>query len=129
MSWGVANGLTSLGHVACEQGAFERATGYYRESLRLYADLANEQSIAWTLEGVVILCAHAGAYQRAAMLCGAIMRAHDGASASERTWLPFAQASADTRAAIGSAEWEQATARDGAVSIAEAVALALETLE
>jgi non-specific serine/threonine protein kinase len=128
MSWGVANGLTSLGHVACEQGMLQRATAYYRESLRLYADLGNEQSIAWTLEGVVVLCAHAGAYQRAAMICGAITRAHGGASVGEGVWLPYAQASTDTRAALSPAEWEQATASDGAFSIADAVTTALAAL-
>lgn len=71
MTWGVANILTLLGHVARQQLAYERAKVYYRESLGLYQRLGNVTYSAWCLEGVAAVACAEGSYQHAATLCAA----------------------------------------------------------
>lgn len=128
LAWGVANGLTSLGHVVCEQGLYQRAAESYRESLTYLGAHANEESIAWTLEGVVALCVVANDFQHAAVLCGAIARLR-GAASDGRPWPPYSRAVVKARAALDPASWEGAWSEGSAYSASGAVAAALGALE
>ena len=61
MTWGIANVLTLLGHLARQQQEYGRAKERYRESLLLYRSLGNATYTAWCLEGIAAV---AGAEQR-----------------------------------------------------------------
>lgn len=130
MPWGIVNALTSLGHVACEQGDYARAAEYYRESLDLSADLPNEATVAWLLEGVVVVVAARGACERAAHLCATIARLrHEGEiRAAEHSWAPYARAVEVCRATLGPSGWQRMTTTDIESSPVVAIAYAREAL-
>ncbi len=71
MTWGIANILTLLGHVARQQQDYERAKVRYRESLALYHRLGNVTYTAWCLEGIAAVACAEGSYQHATRLCAA----------------------------------------------------------
>ena len=71
MTWGIANILTLLGHVARGQQDYERAKVRYRESLALYQRLGNATYTAWCLEGIAAVACAQGSYQPATRLCAA----------------------------------------------------------
>jgi predicted ATPase len=69
MTWGIANNLTLLGHLARQQRDYERAKVRYRESLALYRRLGNATYTAWCLEGIAAVACAQGSYQHATRLC------------------------------------------------------------
>jgi len=71
MTWGIANILTLLGHVARGQQDYKRAKVRYRESLALYHRLGNATYTAWCLEGIAAVACAEGSYQHATRLCAA----------------------------------------------------------
>jgi predicted ATPase/DNA-binding XRE family transcriptional regulator len=71
MTWGIANILTMLGHLARGQQDYERAKVRYRESLALYHRLGNATYTAWCLEGIAAVACAQGSYQHATRLCAA----------------------------------------------------------
>jgi predicted ATPase len=71
MTWGIANILTLLGHLARGQQDYERAKVRYRESLALYHRLGNATYIAWCLEGIATVACAEGSYQQVTRLCAA----------------------------------------------------------
>ncbi len=71
MTWGIANILTLLGHVARQQQDYEHAKVRYRESLALYHRLGNATYTAWCLEGIAAVACAEGRYARATRLCAA----------------------------------------------------------
>ncbi len=71
MTWGIANILTLLGHVARQQQDYERAKVRYRESLALYQRLGNVTYTAWCMEGIAAVACAEGSYQHATRLCAA----------------------------------------------------------
>jgi predicted ATPase/DNA-binding XRE family transcriptional regulator len=71
MTWGIANILTLLGHLARWQQDYEHAKVRYRESLALYHRLGNATYIAWCLEGIAAVACTEGSYQHATRLCAA----------------------------------------------------------
>src|SRR6266536_3589393 len=71
MTWGIANILTLLGHLARQQQDYERAKVRYRESLALYHRLGNATYTAWCLEGIAAVACAEGRYERATRLCAA----------------------------------------------------------
>jgi predicted ATPase/DNA-binding XRE family transcriptional regulator len=71
MTWGIANILTLLGHLARQQQDYEHAKVRYRESLALYHRLGNATYIAWCLEGIAAVACAEGSYERATRLCAA----------------------------------------------------------
>lgn len=130
LTWGIFNALTSLGHVACEQGAYDRAAAYYRESLELSDDFSNEATLAWLLEGVVVVVAARGDYEQAAHLGAAIahLRHEDEITTGEHIWAPYARAVAACRDTLGDAAWQRATTADIAASPSAAATYALDLL-
>jgi tetratricopeptide (TPR) repeat protein len=71
MTWGIANILTLLGHLARGQQDYEHAKVRYRESLALYHRLGNATYTAWCLEGIAAVACAEGRYQHATRLCAA----------------------------------------------------------
>jgi predicted ATPase/DNA-binding XRE family transcriptional regulator len=71
MTWGIANILTLLGHLARGQQDYERAKVRFRESLALYHRLGNATYTAWCLEGIAAVACAEGSYQCATRLCAA----------------------------------------------------------
>jgi tetratricopeptide (TPR) repeat protein len=71
MTWGIANILTLLGHLACQQQDYAHAKVRYRESLALYHGLGNATYIAWCLEGIAAVALAQGSYQHTIRLCAA----------------------------------------------------------
>jgi predicted ATPase/DNA-binding XRE family transcriptional regulator len=71
MTWGIANILTLLGHLARGQQDYERAKVRYRESLALYHRLGNATYTAWCLEGIAAVACAEGRNARATRLCAA----------------------------------------------------------
>jgi predicted ATPase/DNA-binding XRE family transcriptional regulator len=71
MTWGIANNLTLLGHLARGQQDYEGAKVRYRESLVLYHRLGNATYTAWCLEGIAAVACAQGSYQHATRLCAA----------------------------------------------------------
>jgi predicted ATPase/DNA-binding XRE family transcriptional regulator len=71
MTWGIANILTLLGHLARGQQDYERAKVRYRESLALYHRLGNATYTAWCLEGIAAVACAERRYQHATRLCAA----------------------------------------------------------
>jgi len=71
MTWGIANILTLLGHLARGQQDYERAKVRYRESLVLYHRLGNATYTAWCLEGIAAVACAEGRNARATRLCAA----------------------------------------------------------
>jgi predicted ATPase/DNA-binding XRE family transcriptional regulator len=71
MTWGIANILTLLGHLARQQQDYQHAKVRYRESLALYHRLGNATYIAWCLEGIAAVACAEGRYERATRLCAA----------------------------------------------------------
>ncbi len=71
MTWGIANILTLLGHLARGQQDYARAKVRYRESLALYHRLGNATYSAWCLEGIAAVACAEGHYQHATRLCAA----------------------------------------------------------
>jgi predicted ATPase/DNA-binding XRE family transcriptional regulator len=71
MTWGIANNLTLLGHLARGQQDYECAKVRYRESLALYHRLGNATYTAWCLEGIAAVACAQGSYQHATRLCAA----------------------------------------------------------
>ncbi len=71
MTWGIANILTLLGHLARQEQDYERAKRRYRESLTIYQRLGNATYTAWCLEGIAAVACAQGSYQPATRLCAA----------------------------------------------------------
>ncbi len=65
MTWGIANGLTMLGHIAREQQQYALARSRYRESLQLHRSIGNLTYIALCLEGIAALACAEGNYEQA----------------------------------------------------------------
>jgi tetratricopeptide (TPR) repeat protein len=70
-TWGIANILTLLGHLAREQQDYEQAKERYRESLAIYRRLGNATYTAWCLEGITAVACAEGNYERATRLAAA----------------------------------------------------------
>ena len=71
MTWGIANIVTLLGHLARQQQDYTRATSCYRESLALYRRLGNATYTAWCLEGIAAVASAEQRYAQATRLCAA----------------------------------------------------------
>ena len=129
-SWAVASGLVSLGHVACEQEDFERARGLYREGLALYRSMHNPTALAWCLNGVAVVLASGGRYERVARMCGAIDHLYAMADAAqEAEWPVFARACASARQSLGDDDFEVARAVGATLSLEQIIAYALASLD
>ncbi|HET9221329.1 MAG TPA: tetratricopeptide repeat protein [Roseiflexaceae bacterium] len=71
LTWGIANILTLLGHLARQQQDYARARAHYRGRLSIYQQLGNATYTAWCLEGMAAMACAGERHQQAARLSGA----------------------------------------------------------
>lgn len=129
-SWAVASGVVSLGHVACEQEDYARARELYREGLELYRSMHNPTALAWCLNGVAVVLASGGRYERVARVCGAIGHLHEMADAAqEAEWPVFARAWESAREMLGGDGFETERSIGAALSLEQIIGYALASVE
>jgi non-specific serine/threonine protein kinase len=125
---GVAYALWGLGQVALAQRSHAEARACFHESLSIAFGLNDLWTLPYDLEGLALLAMAEAQPERAAKLFGAV------AAVRERTGSPTApvwnveheRAMAAAREQIGAIRFAAARAEGAALSLAEAVALALE---
>jgi predicted ATPase len=125
---GVAYALWGLGQVALAQRSHAEARARFHESLSIASGLNDLWTLPYDLEGLALLAMAEAQPERAAKLFGAV------AAVRERTGSPTApvwsaeheQAMAAAREQIGATRFAAARAEGAALSLGEAVALALE---
>ena len=122
-----AYALRGLGHLAREQGQYDRAEAYLRESLALLKPLKDRRCLPLTLEGLACLAVRPGWADRAVTLFGAAqaMQAVTGAPSPPSAMADYQRTIADARQALGPERFEAAWAAGAALSLEEAVDLAL----
>jgi len=125
---GVADSLRVLGNVAREQGNFGRARDLYAESLALYLEAHDDGYIADCLESMAKIASARSQPQQAVRLLGTVetLRAAVGAPLPPRERIAQDRLVVAMRAAIGADAFAAAWAAGGALSLEQAIALALE---
>jgi non-specific serine/threonine protein kinase len=127
-TYGVGFVLANLAKAARRQGDHPRATALYAESLALRHEQGDKQFIASSLRGLAIVAAATRRYARAARLGGAAeaLREAIGAPPPRHTARARGALTA-TRRGLGQEAFAAAWAAGRALSLAEAVAEALQT--
>jgi len=119
--------IANLGNVARRQGDLARAEALCRESIALARQACDLREIAVGLEHLVMVQAAAGQGERAARLLGAsgAIREKIGAPLPQYERAEVEAVLVPVRAALGAKAWATACAAGQALSLEEAVALAL----
>jgi tetratricopeptide (TPR) repeat protein len=127
--WGVAAVLSNLGHVIWRQGDHGRAQVLYEESLVLTRELGDKASIAELLEGFAQLAGAQEQFQREALLLAAAeaLRQAVGAPRLPDEQAEYEQGVDQVRPALGEDAFATAWAGGQAMTLDEAVALALSS--
>jgi non-specific serine/threonine protein kinase len=114
--------------VVLSQGAYERATALLEEALLLSRDIGTRELLALGLESLAWVAAASGQSRRAARLCGAAeaLREVLGVPLSPAQRTGHDQAVQAMRATLGEEAFAAAWAAGRALSLEQAVALALE---
>ena len=130
---GTAYTLTNLGNVAHVLGDYARARALFEESLALCRELGEQQGIAANLEGLARLAPAPGTtpaiLAHAVCLFGAAaaLRAAIGMPLPLNEREGYERATTAVRAAVGEAAWATAWAEGQALTLEQAVSLALGT--
>jgi non-specific serine/threonine protein kinase len=120
--------LVNLGAVACEEGDLAAATACFREALSMDRRLVQRDSIASCLDGLAVVAARQSSWDRSARLAGAAQALRDvNGSEVEPADCAFRERYlAEVRTQLGDVGYEAATAEGRALSLEQAVRLALE---
>ena len=120
--------LTNLAEFRVRRGDPEGAAALYAEVITTYRDAAEGPRLPIPLDGLAIVAALEGRPDRAARLWGASQASLESMSAALDTVLHEERAAAITsaREALGDDEFEQLFAEGRAMSLAEAIAYALD---
>jgi len=123
----IAYNLRGLGNLARVQGQYVRAETNLRESLALLKPIQDRRCIPLTLEGMACITVGAGWAERAARLLGAAqaMQAKTGVPSPPSVAADYQRTVADARQALGSEQFDRAWSEGQAMSLDEAVDLAL----
>jgi non-specific serine/threonine protein kinase len=123
----VAESLNNLGLVASAQGDYERAADLFAEGLLLSRDIGARHILAEALEGLAWVAAARGQSRHAARLGAAAQAERDalGQPVPSTDRVDHDRAVQATRAALGEAAFAAAWAEGLAMSLDEAIALAL----
>jgi predicted ATPase len=128
IAFGVFRALVALGYTLFEQGDVTGAEALYREGLALAQETPMLTFVTAGVEGLGIVAASRGAPLRAARLWGAAEAMRE--VTDERRWHVFQRtydrAVAAARDQVAAAEWAAAWAAGRPLTVARAVALALE---
>ena len=127
----IATNLANLSSVAIRQGEVARADTLGREALALYWELGDPRRCAVGLEALANAAGMAGLGERAARLLGAAAALREALGTPQ----PFQereeteQATAAARSTLGAAVWAAALAAGRALTLAQAIAEALDEEE
>jgi len=129
-TFGIANMLMLLGHLAREQQDYPLARARYRESLGLYRTLNNPTYLAWCLEGIAALLSAEQRFEPAIRLCAAAttLRLKEQSPMPPVEQEHFDQIVKAVRAALGEATFAEAWASGVALSQDEAITYALSSI-
>ncbi len=120
--------LYNLGAVACEEGRFDDARARFVEAMAVVREVTDELGAAHVLDGMAAVAAARRAWARAARLSGAaeaLRRRVGGATGIvDRAFCEGYQA--ETRTAIGDGAFEAAATEGRALTLDDALSLALE---
>jgi predicted ATPase/class 3 adenylate cyclase len=131
---GIANALSGLGRVAMAQDDYARARELYAESLPLFRAQGDKQGLVSGLEEVARVAtdpdAAPGALERAARVLGmaAALRATIGLLRPPNERAAYDATAAALRAALGDARYEASWEEGQALTLEQAVALAMGDL-
>jgi predicted ATPase/DNA-binding SARP family transcriptional activator len=125
---GTASCLGQMAMLACDQGDCERATALFQESLRLRLETGPHLGMIWNLEGLAAVASAQGQPARAMRLLGAAEAAREllGSRVVAGMQALNERTAAAARAALGGAAFAAARAEGRALTLEEAVHLALE---
>ncbi|MCC7366780.1 MAG: tetratricopeptide repeat protein, partial [Chloroflexi bacterium] len=125
---GIAYAVRGLGHLARARGEYPQARKLLGESLRLLLDLRDRRCIPLCLEGLACMAVGQDWATRAILLMGAAGLIHEdtGALAPPSEWADYQRTVADARVALGGQRFAETWARGAALSLSEAVTLALD---
>ena len=128
---GIAGSLNNLGDAAWAQGDYGAARGFYEESLTIQREVGNKRGIAYSLEGLAWVACAEGQAKRAARLFGAAeaLREAIGAPLHPVERDVYDRAVAAARAALSEEAFATAWAEGRAMTMEQAVAYALESVE
>lgn len=128
---GTAYALSKLGVTALEQGGITRAHALCRASLTLFWELRDKRRMAECLGNIARVRAVTGHHEEASKLFGAANALHKtiGSPSSPRADADRKRCTADTRAALGAKAFTRAWTQGHALTLDEAVAIALRTDE
>jgi predicted ATPase/class 3 adenylate cyclase len=128
--WNLGWLLLNLGHRAKQQGDRERAYERYKESLAIFRELGNQSGVIYNMESLAMLPGAQQEPERVARLFGAAATLRDAISADDFS-SPDARADYERRvstirAALGEEAFAAAWEAGRAMSLEEAVRVALE---
>ena len=125
----IAESLNNLGLVAAAQGDYERAAVHFEEGLLLSRDIGARHILAEALEGLAWVAAARGQWRRAARLGAAAQAERDvlGQPVPSTDREQHDRAVQAARATLGEATFAAAWAEGLAMTLDEAIALALGT--
>jgi non-specific serine/threonine protein kinase len=122
----IAVGHHTVGQVARLDGRLEEAAAHYRDALRFGQELGDAASMSEPLQGLAAVAVATGDAERGVRLLGAndaIREQLGGGPPPE--WLRLGDPLEDARRSLGDAAYQQAWQAGRALSVDEAVALAL----
>ncbi len=124
---GAAMALTNMGEVARDRGDHGRAEDLYRESLTLLQDIGDKVLIAACLEGMAAVASEREQPERTVRLsaAAAALRAAIGAPLPPAEQTLHDRTVAGARAALGAVPCAEAWANGQALSLEQAIAMAL----
>ncbi|HEY6411420.1 MAG TPA: NB-ARC domain-containing protein, partial [Ktedonobacteraceae bacterium] len=123
MTWDIANIMTLLGQLACQQQHYAEAKTHYREALALYRTFGSPTYAAWCLEGFAATICAEGHCEQATRLCAAATALRE----QTQTPLPpaervaFEQTVVSARAAMGEGTFAREWATGNALTWDEAI--------
>jgi predicted ATPase/DNA-binding SARP family transcriptional activator len=125
---GTANSLNALGILHQRRRRWNEAAGHHREALCLLADLGDRPGIVDSLEGLARTAAGTRAPEQAAVLLGAAsaLRTHIGSSHTPGEQAAYRALVESLQACLPTGDLEQRFAVGSAMTLDEAVAVALE---
>lgn len=127
---GIAGSLSNLGDVAFDQGDYSRARALHMESLAIQRELGDRWGIAYSLEGLSSVMAGLNDPAHAARLWGTAERLREeiGAPLPPFDRLRYDQRVAAARTAIGAEDFNRTWQEGRAMTVEQAIALALKNL-
>lgn len=127
--WGVGVSLGTLGWVAMRQGEWEQAVVRLAESLEVRQEIGDKSGSAWCLERLGEIALARGQTAKAARVFGAAasLRASIGSVMDAVDQSEYASKLATLRAQLGEAQFAAAWGEGGALTLEQAIELALNS--